>query len=138
MEIRTIPEVPLKFERYPPEIRKKMVTLRQLILDTARNTGLPRIVETLKWNEPAYMVKWGSTIRIDWKKSSPGVYAMYFICTTSLVSTFKMVYGDRFRYDGNRALLFPVDEPLPENEVRHCIELALHYHSLKDLPLLGI
>ena len=62
------PEVARVFDGYPEAIRKKMMRLRQLVLDTASETeGVDAPEETLKWGEPSYLTKGGSTIRMDWK-----------------------------------------------------------------------
>ena len=93
--------------------------------------------ETLKWGEPSYLTKFGSTIRIDWKPSAPKHYAMYFHCQSKLVATFKEVYPHTFHYQGNRAIVLDIKAKLPEKELKHCITLALTYHKVKHLPLLG-
>jgi hypothetical protein len=63
------------FDDYPEPMRKKLLLLRQLILDTAAETGsVNKLEETLKWGEPSYLAKGGSTIRIDWKESNPNQY----------------------------------------------------------------
>ena len=62
---------------------------------------------------------------------------MYFNCNSSLVDTFKEVYGDVFTFEGNRAIVFGDTEVLPVNELKHCISLALTYHRVKHLLLLG-
>ena len=127
-----------KLESYPEHIRKKLNHLRDLILKTAGELeGISEIEETLKWGEPSYIAKKGSTIRMDWKPRAPDQYALYFNCNTSLVDTFKMVYGDLFKYEKNRALLFDLEENLPETELKDCIAMALRYHELKGKPLLG-
>ncbi len=41
------------------------------------------------------------------------------------------------RFEGNRAVLFDVDTSIPVAELKHCISLALTYHKVKHLPLLG-
>ena len=74
---------------------------------------------------------------MDWKDKTPDQYAMYFNCNTSLVDTFKEVYGDTFKFAGNRAIVFNETDELPVNELKHCISLALTYHRVKRLPLLG-
>ena len=83
------PLVVQKFHTYPDEIKPKMLFLRQLILETAEMEKIDHVEETLKWGEPRYLYKSGSTIRIDWKESAPNQYAMYFNCRTILVETFK-------------------------------------------------
>ena len=132
------PEVAEIFSNYPPSMRKKLMFLRKLILDTAsteESIGTPE--ETLKWGEPSYVATTGSTIRIDWKKSNPDQYAMYFHCKTKLVDTFKELYKDKFRFEGNRAIVFNENEEIPVDELQHCIFLSLTYKSRKNLPMLG-
>ena len=132
------PDVSRVFESYPESMRGKMLRLRKIVLETASETeGVDAVVETLKWGEPSYITKGGSTVRIGWKEKTPGQYAIYFNCNSSLVETFKAVYGEAFTFDGKRAIVFGVDDELPIAELKHCISLALTYHSVKRLPLLG-
>jgi hypothetical protein len=127
------------FENYPRHIRKKLLFLRQLVLETASGTdGIGTVEETLKWGEPSYVTKGGSTVRIDWKKARPNQYAMYFHCQTKLVDTFKELYGDKFKFEGNRAIVFDENDDIPIDELKHCILLSLTYHSSKHLPMLGV
>ena len=127
------------FEQFPKYIQSRLLTLRQLILDTAIETeGVDHVDETLKWGEPSYITKKGSTIRIGWKQSSPFQYVMYFNCNTMLVDTFKEVYRDLFNYEGNRAIVFAENDEIPIAELKQCITLALTYHTRKHLPMLGL
>ncbi|MFD0861642.1 DUF1801 domain-containing protein [Sungkyunkwania multivorans] len=138
MEQITDERVRMVFEQYPNPVKKKLLFLRALILDTAANIdATDPLEETLKWGEPSYLAKNGSTIRIDWKEKDPEHYAIYFKCTSKLVPTFKELYSDVFRFEGDRALLFELNAKIPEKELRHCITMALLYHKLKHLPLLG-
>ena len=133
------PEVAETFENYPASMRQKLMVLRQLILDTAKETeGVTKLEETLKWGEPSYLTKSGSTIRVDWKQSKPTQYAMYFHCKTKLVDTFKELYKDKFQFEGNRAIVFNESDKIPIVELKHCILLSLTYHSRKHLPMLGV
>ncbi len=133
------PDVEGVFDKYPQRVRPKMMHLRQLILDTANETAdINELEETLSWSEPSYKTKTGSTVRIDWKNSEPDQYAMYFTCTTSLINTFRKLYSDKFQFEGNRAIIFNISEEIPELELRHCITLALRYHKIKHLPMLGV
>jgi len=133
------PDVDQKFRSYPQEISSKLNYLRDLVIEVAsEDDTITEIEETLKWNEPSYLVKKGSTIRIDWKTKTPDQYAMYFKCTSKLLPTFKELYGDLFRYENNRAIIFDMDDNVPEKELKNCIRLALKYHSLKNLPKLGM
>ncbi|SFF26311.1 protein of unknown function (DU1801) [Paenibacillus algorifonticola] len=122
------------FEHYPEHIQKKLLFLRQMILDTALEIdGIDPLEETLKWGEPSYVTKSGSTIRIDWKKSSPHQYAMYFNCNTMLVDTFKELFRDIFSYEGNRAIVFGDNDEIPVDELKQCISLSLTYHSRRPM-----
>lgn len=46
-----------KFETYPDNIKKKLLDVRNLILETAREEEIMDLVEELKWNEPSYITK---------------------------------------------------------------------------------
>jgi len=138
LKIDKNPKVEEKFDNYPKEVREKLEYLRQLIMQTATEIDtIEEIEETLKWGEPSYLVKKGSTIRIDWKTKTPHQYAMYFKCTSKLVETFREVYGDLFKYENNRAILFNLEDEVPETELKTCVELALTYHLVKNKPRLG-
>jgi Domain of unknown function (DU1801) len=130
----TNPAVAAVFDAYPHALRKKLLALRQLILDTAASTeGVGAIDETLKWGEPAYVTlnKKGSTVRIDRKKNQER-YAIYFNCNTSLVDTFRSMFPHSFSFEGNRALVFEVGDALPKEELAFCIGMALTYHQRKN------
>ena len=139
LEIKIDPEVKKVFDRYPDSVRNKMFALRDLVFESAREVdGISSIEETLKWGEPSYLTKNGSTIRMDWKAKTPHQYAMYFKCTSRLVEVFKLKFDDRFEYEGNRAIVFKLDEKIPLEELKDCIKAALTYHKVKHLPTLGI
>jgi hypothetical protein len=129
------PKVEAAFNMFPPVIRKELMRLRMLIFDVAYETeGVGELEETLKWGQPSYLTKKsksGSTIRIGREKKTKGDYAIYFKCQTSLVATFKELYKNEFRYEGNRAILFNVNDKIPARELRHCIAMALTYYLNK-------
>ncbi|MFW5426799.1 MAG: DUF1801 domain-containing protein [Methylophagaceae bacterium] len=127
------------FNSYPEIMREKLLFLRQLIINTASETeGINELEETLKWGEPSYLTKNGSTIRIAWRSSEPSYYGIYFNCKTSLLETFKEIYGNVFNYDGSRAIVFEGSSTIPIEQLKQCIVLSLTYHSKKHLPLLGM
>ena len=127
------PAVAATFRSYPPTIRTRLLKLREMIFEVAAATpGVGSIEETLKWGEPAYLTtetRSGSTIRIAWKKSQPDQYAMFFICTTNLVDTFRALFPNDFRFEGNRAISFQVKDAVPQDAVRFCIKAALTYRQ---------
>jgi len=139
LKVHKDPRVSDKFKSYPDKIRPKINMLRSLILEAATELEqVSEIEETLKWGEPSYLTKKGSTVRIDWKSKTPDQYAIYFKCTSKLVSTFKEVYGDTFRYEKNRAILFGLGDDVPQKELKKCISAALQYHNVKLLADLGM
>lgn len=135
------PAVAQVFETYPPAACRKLMALRELIFQTAALTeGVGEIEETLKWGEPAYVTsktKSGSTVRIDWKKSNPTQYAIYFNCQTNLVETFRTLFPAEFKFEGNRAIVFHESEDVPADSLALCVAAALTYHRSKSLALTG-
>ena len=126
------------FNGYPKYVKPQLIKLREAVLGAASEIdGLDELEETLKWGEPSYLTKYGSTIRIDWKEKYPEQFAIYFKCTSRLVPTFKTIYKDTFEYEGNRAIVFKLNDKIPEEELKNCIKMALTYHKIKRLPLLG-
>lgn len=126
-----------KFDSYPDDMREKLLTLRELIYDVAKNEiSIDAIEETLKWNEPSYISNNGSTLRIDWKKSKPNQYSMYFNCKTKLVETFRKLFSDRFQFEGNREIIFRKDDVSDQEALKYCILLSLTYHDRKHLVML--
>ena len=139
MVLKTDPRVAKIFDKYPTSVREKMVFLRKLIVQTAEETtDILTLEETLRWGEPSYITKEGSTLRIDWKAKTPDQYAMYFQCTSRLVETFRMVFDQTFQYEGNRAIIFPMDQSIPIMPVKECVRATLTYHKVKHLATLGI
>ena len=115
VDIKRDPRMDAKFESYPEDIKPKLEYLRSLIIEAASEIdGIGTLEETLKWGEPSYLVKKGSTIRMDWKQKNPDKYAIYFKCTSKLVVTFRELYGDSFNCENNRANLFGLDDEVPD------------------------
>lgn len=125
-----------KFNSYPDLIKQKMKRLRSLIYEVATITdGVGELEETLKWGEPAYLPsksKSGTTIRIDWKPKKPDQIAMYVSCNTTLIEDYRKRFGDHLSYEGNRAIVFPVEKQLPKKQLMICIQMALRYHLDKN------
>ncbi|MDD4912128.1 MAG: TfoX/Sxy family DNA transformation protein [Sideroxydans sp.] len=128
------------FDSYPPRIRIKLLTLRELIYQIAAETeGVGALAETLKWGEPAYLTinKSGSTIRLGWKKSAPAQYALYFHCQTNLIETFRTLFHREFKFEGNRAIVFNEADEVPMDSLAFCIAAALTYHRDKSAARKG-
>ena len=132
------PAVQAKFETYPISARRQLERVRQLILTIAAEDALGEVEEELKWGEASYLVKGGTAIRIDWKAKDPDAIKVFFHCQTRLIETFKEIYRSEFEYEGKRAIVIPLGMNIEQSPLGHCIELALRYHRLKHLPLLGV
>jgi len=120
------------FATYPAAVRKRLLVLRDLILATAEATdGVGRIIECLKWGQPAYLTerpKSGSTIRIDAIRGEDRLYGLFVHCQTGLVSMFRDHYDGQLSFDGNRAVILSLDETVPVAPLKHCVAMALTYH----------
>src|SRR5260370_41744902 len=107
------------FKAYPPDLRARLMALRQLVFDTAEKTpGVGRLTETLKWGQPSYLTEEtgsGTTVRIDRLKTGDG-YAVYFHFQSGLVEQFRELYPDTFKYQGKRAILFTSHDRVPTTE----------------------
>lgn len=129
------PKVAAVFDAYPRKTKARLMALRRLIFETAARTkGVGAVEETLKWGQPSYLTpftKSGSTIRIGLVKNNSADYAMYFHCQTTLVDSFRLMFSDTFKYEGNRAILFNEDDAVPVDALRQCIAMALTYHLKK-------
>jgi hypothetical protein len=139
LNITTSPEFETKLTSYPDVVRDKMLHLRKLVEETAEEVSeITELEETLKWGEPSFLTKDGSTLRMDWKEKTPDQYQMYFKCTSRLVETFKIVFGNQFDYEKSRAIIFKLDQEVPTNEIKKCIKATLMYHKVKDDIRLGL
>lgn len=130
-------EIQEKFDSYPEHIKPLMLQLRALLFAAAEELDQGDVEESLKWGEPSYQTKSGSPVRMDWKPRSPEKYFLFFHCQTKLVDTFRELYPESLEFEGNRAIVLYVDQALPDKIIRHCLQLAMRYKSIKHLPLLG-
>ena len=120
------------YNTYPDEIKEKLLYLRELIYAVASNEEeIQEIKETLKWNEPSYLTKGGSTIRLAWRKSNIDEYGIFFNCKTKLIPTFRELFNNKFTFEGDRAILFKLNDEVAVSEIKYCIFLALTYHRRK-------
>lgn len=126
------------FDSYPEDARTMLTRLRDLIIQTGKEYEVGPLEESLKWGEPSYSAKGGSSVRIDWKSKTPDKCFVYFQCQTRLIETFKEIYCNTFDYDGKRAIVLDLSQAIPVRELKHCISLSLRYKKLKHLPLLGV
>ncbi len=115
---------------YPDAARIYAEHLASVIHDEASRLHVGPLTETLKWGEPAFLTeatKSGTTIRMAWKPKAPEVLQLLVSCQTNLVDTWRARFPE-LRFAGDRAVVLPLDAPLPEDALRGCIALALTYH----------
>ena len=126
------PAVAAVFDAYPAPLRARLMRLRSLIYEAAEATdGVGALEEMLKWGQPSYLTPEtgsGTTVRIDRDKRS-GEPTIYVNCQTDLLSRYRELYPDGFRFDGDRGVV--VGPGADEAALKHMIALALTYHSAK-------
>ncbi len=71
--------------------------------------------------------------KINRKKDQEDHYAIYFKCTANLVPAFKEKFPQEFDFEGDRSIVFKLDDEVPVIELKQCIALALTYHRNKKL-----
>lgn len=125
------------FDAMPKSAREQLRRLRSLILRVAKEQGIDSIQECLRWGEPSYIAKGGSTVRLNWSAKRPDEVRLMFHCQTRLVDTFKELFKEQLSFEGNRAIVLALHDELPDSILAQCIQLALTYKSRKSLPLLG-
>lgn len=122
------------FDNFPSKVRKNLLFIRSLVFEIAdENACVGELQETLKWESPSYIThspKVGTTLRLSKVRSEENKIALSVHCQSSLIGEFKAVYPE-LEYDGNRSLIFDVDEALPVSTIEHFISLALTYHYRK-------
>ena len=133
-------DVAAAFERFPEPVRERFLQIRAWIFELAKDEGVAALDESLKWGEPSYGHRGGSPVRFGWKPAQPDICRLLFHCQSRLIPTFRELYGhgpDKLDFEGQRAIAFVHSDPPPDPVIRHCILLALRYHRIKNLPMLG-
>ncbi|QPO12815.1 DUF1801 domain-containing protein [Thalassospira sp. A40-3] len=125
------PDVAAKFNACPAHARRALMSIRGWILELAGEIdGVGPITESLKWGEPAWRPKSGSgiTIRADWKAKTPDQVMIFFDCKTDLIDRTRSLLSADLATEGNRAIILPLDRPLPEPAIKTALGWALTYH----------
>lgn len=131
------PDIAQTLSRYPNDAQTQLLAIRALIFATATQENITDLSETLKWGEPSYTCKSGSTIRMDWKAKTPDVVYVFFHCQTKLIDTFRELFSGELVFEGKRAIVLSLNHAVPTGILSQCISMALRYHDIKHLPRLG-
>ncbi|GGA30547.1 DUF1801 domain-containing protein [Neptunicoccus cionae] len=123
------PEVQAAFNSFPPAEQEKLLAVRRLIFDSAVAVEAGAVTETLRWGQPAYLVKRGSSLRLGVGKT--GQAAIFAHCQSSIIGSFATAFGGDFALDGNRAVY--LDRVGPE-ELEKLRFLILHGLQYKRAP----
>lgn len=127
-----------KIDLYPEKAKSFAINIRDLIYETAVIERVEIIEETLKWGEPSFKATDGTPIRIDWKENTPDLFYIFFNCQTLMIEACKELYQSKLVFEGNRAIVLSLLVEPPRQILQHCFSLALRYHKIKKLPLLGV
>lgn len=126
-----------KIEAFLLPAKNMFIAIRHLVYEVALQEIIGPIIEDIKWGEPSYASATGSPIRMNWTPKKPDQLSLFFNCNTILIETIKEVFGDTFTYIGKREITLPLTQPIPESALRDVVKMALKYHKVKKLPLLG-
>lgn len=122
----TDPRVQAVYEARPADVRERMLALRALVYEVAADLELD-VQEALRWGEPAYLSRRGTTLRIDAKDPPSGRCQLFVHCQTELVRTFRERHPGVLETEGTRALHVELAKPLPLEPLRDFIAMALTY-----------
>ncbi len=115
------PAVKAAFEKLPDGPRADLMQVREMIL----GSGVT-VEEALRWGQPAYLAKKGTTIRLGVTKA--GLPSVFTHCQSSVMGDVQAVAGAGHNWDGNRGLSWTQGE-LPDEVLRLIIQRALGYHA---------
>ncbi|MEP3055042.1 DUF1801 domain-containing protein [Ascidiaceihabitans sp.] len=120
-------------QNWPTAAQNHFRELRSIVHDAARSADVD-LLETTKWNEPAWLPskpRIGSTLRSCWHPRHADALGLFLNCNSTLPETMRTLYPDTFTFKGKRSIWLPLDAPLPEDALHHCATLTLTYHRSK-------
>ncbi len=119
-------EVAAVFNGFPNSARKGLLHLRELVfLSAASDPEIASISEELRWGQPAYLCKTGSSLRLGIPKT--GGFALYVHCQTTLIRDFTELFPFGFSIEGNRAVHFQSVSGIDDEKITFLINAALRY-----------
>ena len=58
-----------RVEAFPMHVQPTFDCLRALVHEVAQKSEISQLHETLRWGEPSFVARHGSTLRMDWKEN---------------------------------------------------------------------
>lgn len=124
-------EVRASLFAWPEAGQAAALRLRDLIHNTAEETGAGAVAETLKWGQPSFSAgKRGTPLRLGYVAGDAYPVRLYVHCATNMIDQCRARFAE-LTYEKNRAICLSEAEPLPEDALKSCIALALTYHANK-------
>jgi len=74
--------------------------------------------------------------RLETEEATPMWYVLSMYQQTH--SHLSNPFPKELNFEGSRAILLPLDAPLPKEVLKPCIQTALQYHKVKHLLMLGL
>ncbi|MEP3947552.1 hypothetical protein [Ascidiaceihabitans sp.] len=127
------PNLTAILQRWPTAAQNHFNDLRTIVHSAAKDADVD-LLETTKWNEPAWLPskpRIGSTLRSCWHPKHADALGLFLNCNSTLPETMRTLYPDTFTFEGKRSIWLPLDAPLPEDPLHHCATLTLTYHRSK-------
>lgn len=97
-----------------------------MILSVAEEIN-QKVAVSIKWGQLSFASPLGTPIRID--RFDDERIALFVHCQTTLVEQWREMFGDTLNFSKTRAIILNTNEPLPLNELKMCVQMALTYRS---------
>ncbi|MDA5556282.1 DUF1801 domain-containing protein [Shimia sp. MMG029] len=120
------------FAALPEAPRAQLTAMRAVLHGASQAENIP-LSESLKWGQPSFAPprKLGTPVRLSWSEKFPDHCAFLVHCQTTLVESWRHMYGAHFTYDGTRAVHLPLASSLPEDALHQMAVMAFTYHAAK-------
>lgn len=118
-------DIQVLYPKYSALEKQKLTEMQNLIHKVADESDI-EISEGVKWGQLSFATPNGTPIRID--KFSDTQIALFVHCQTRLIENWRSLFSDTLHFSKNRAIIIDLNEPLPEEQLKICIDQAFNYH----------
>lgn len=121
------PRVEALLDAADPDIAAGITRLRRMIYEVAASDPkIGPVQETVKWGQPAYLARKGTTLRLGQPKG--GGFGLYVHCQSRVIPEFRDLFPDHDRFDGTRGVVFRAADEICSERHGWLIHRALGYH----------